>query len=129
MQQFQDFRDRPLLFIDLEMSGLDPTKHEIVEVGALLVDGETRRRKVNVMHLEPLAQVISLGKGASHEAVKTVFGEMGVKLVDTKRKEKKARPLRVRKVKVKDASVKEKAQRVKQKKVAKEEKKKTAESA
>ena len=72
----------------------------------VLVDGETRRRKVNVIHLEPLAQTVALGKGASHEDVKTLFGEMGVKLVDTKRKEKKARPRRVRKVKVK--AVKEK---------------------
>ncbi len=30
--------DRPLLFIDLEMSGLEPDKHEILEVAALLVD-------------------------------------------------------------------------------------------
>lgn len=39
--QFTDFRDRPLLFIDLEMTGLDPTVHEIIEVGALVVDGRT----------------------------------------------------------------------------------------
>lgn len=39
--QFSNFRDRPLLFIDLEMTGLDPTIHEIVEVGALVVDGKT----------------------------------------------------------------------------------------
>ncbi|MBI4057741.1 3'-5' exonuclease, partial [Candidatus Microgenomates bacterium] len=39
--QFTDFRDRPILFIDLEMSGLDPTEHEILEVGALVVDGKT----------------------------------------------------------------------------------------
>lgn len=32
-----DFRDRPLLFIDLEMTGLDIHRHEIVEVAALLV--------------------------------------------------------------------------------------------
>lgn len=97
----------------------------------VLVDGETRRRKVNVMHLEPLAQTVSLGKGASREDVKVVFGEMGVKLVDTQRKEKKARPRRVRKVKVK-APVEEKKtakKEAKQKKVVKEEKKDTAESA
>ena len=31
------FRDRPILFIDFEMTGLDVDKHEIVEIGALLV--------------------------------------------------------------------------------------------
>jgi DNA polymerase III epsilon subunit-like protein len=32
-----DFKSRPILFIDLEMTGLDVNKHEIVEVAALLV--------------------------------------------------------------------------------------------
>lgn len=32
-----DFRARPLLFIDLEMTGLDVKRHEIIEVAALLV--------------------------------------------------------------------------------------------
>lgn len=36
-----DFRDRPLLFIDLEMTGLNPLTHEIVEVGAIVVNGRT----------------------------------------------------------------------------------------
>lgn len=31
------FRDRPLLFIDLEMTGLDPRIHEITEIAALHV--------------------------------------------------------------------------------------------
>lgn len=37
----KDFRERPLIFIDLEMSGLDPTKHEILEVGALVINPKT----------------------------------------------------------------------------------------
>jgi DNA polymerase III epsilon subunit-like protein len=36
-----NFRDRDLLFIDLEMTGLDVEKHEIVEIAALLVDSKT----------------------------------------------------------------------------------------
>ena len=32
-----EFRSRPLLFIDLEFTGLDPQKHEIIEIAALLV--------------------------------------------------------------------------------------------
>ncbi len=36
-----DFRDRPLLFIDLEMTGLNPLIHEVIEVGAIVVDGRT----------------------------------------------------------------------------------------
>jgi oligoribonuclease (3'-5' exoribonuclease) len=37
-QKAVNFRDRPLLFIDLEMTGLDVPIHEIVEVAALLVN-------------------------------------------------------------------------------------------
>lgn len=36
-----DFRERPLLFIDLEMTGLNPLTHEIIEVGAVVVNGRT----------------------------------------------------------------------------------------
>jgi len=40
-QNVINFRDRPLLFIDFEMSGLDVKKHEIIEVAALVVDQKT----------------------------------------------------------------------------------------
>ena len=32
-----EFRHRPLLFIDMEYTGLDPARHEIIEIAALLV--------------------------------------------------------------------------------------------
>jgi len=32
------FKDRPILFLDFEMTGLEPQLHEIIEVAALLVD-------------------------------------------------------------------------------------------
>jgi DNA polymerase-3 subunit epsilon len=34
----KNYKTRPLLFIDLEMTGLDPKQHEIIEVAGLLVD-------------------------------------------------------------------------------------------
>ncbi|OGM18102.1 hypothetical protein A2685_02940 [Candidatus Woesebacteria bacterium RIFCSPHIGHO2_01_FULL_37_10] len=37
----KDFRDRKLIFIDLEMTGSDPAIHEIIEVGWLVVDGRS----------------------------------------------------------------------------------------
>lgn len=36
-----DFRERKLLFIDLEMTGLNPLIHEIIEMGAIVVNGKT----------------------------------------------------------------------------------------
>jgi DNA polymerase III alpha subunit (gram-positive type) len=53
-----DFRDRQLLFVDLEMTGLDPLVHEIVEVGAVVVNGRTLaiekeyEAKVQLKHIE-----------------------------------------------------------------------------
>lgn len=35
-----DFRRRHLVFIDLETTGLDVTKHEIIEIGCMIVNGE-----------------------------------------------------------------------------------------
>ncbi|OGM05513.1 hypothetical protein A2715_04620 [Candidatus Woesebacteria bacterium RIFCSPHIGHO2_01_FULL_39_32] len=53
-----NFRDRDILFVDLETTGLDFEKHEILEVGCLLVNGrllsikEKYYAKVRPMHLE-----------------------------------------------------------------------------
>ncbi len=35
-----NFRRRHLVFIDLETTGLDVTKHEIIEIGCMIVNGE-----------------------------------------------------------------------------------------
>ena len=32
---------KPLVFLDLETTGLDPSRHEILEIGAIRVDGES----------------------------------------------------------------------------------------
>jgi DNA polymerase III alpha subunit (gram-positive type) len=53
-----NFRDRKLLFVDLETTGLDVDVHEIVEVGCLVVNGRTLKvekeyhAKVKPQHIE-----------------------------------------------------------------------------
>jgi large subunit ribosomal protein L14e len=47
---------------------------DTLENGYVLIDGETRRRKCNVMHLEPLARTIEIGKNSTHEAVCKALG-------------------------------------------------------
>lgn len=47
---------------------------DVLDNGFVLVDGETRRRKVNTMHLEPLAKTIDVAKGASHQVVCKALG-------------------------------------------------------
>lgn len=56
--QETDFRQQPLVFIDLEMTGLDPKMHKIIEIACLVVDPQTLRvkreyyAKVQPQHLE-----------------------------------------------------------------------------
>ena len=42
---------------------------DVLDDKFVLLDGETRRRKVNILHIEPLDQVAEIKKDASHEEV------------------------------------------------------------
>jgi len=68
----------------------------ILDQNYVMIDGETRRRKCNVAHLEPLEQVIKISKGASHETVKNEFEKLGLKVRETKPKAKTERPKKVK---------------------------------
>lgn len=54
----------------------------------VLVDGDVRRKKVNVKHLEPLPQLVELGPGASHEEVSREFKKLGLPVWETKAKQR-----------------------------------------
>lgn len=61
------------------------------------IDGQTRRRKCNVAHLEVTDKMLSLKKG-SHDEVKSLFeSELNIELKDKKPKEQKERPRKQRK--------------------------------
>lgn len=77
----------------------------------VLVDGETRRKKVNVKHLELLENIISLKNNASHEEVKAVFHKLGLELVDKKSKKTADRVRKQKKKSVKEAPVKKAAKK------------------
>jgi large subunit ribosomal protein L14e len=85
----------------VKLAGRDAGKKctvvEILDNNFVLIDGETRRRKCNVMHLEPLDQVLKIEDKASHEDVASAFKELGIELKETKRKEAKPRPKKIRK--------------------------------
>lgn len=85
----------------IKTAGRDAGKHciviEAVDGNTVLIDGETRRRKVNVKHLEPLNKVIELRNGTLHEDVKREFEKLGMKVLETKKKEKKEKPRKIRK--------------------------------
>lgn len=61
------------------------------------IDGETRRRKVNIRHLEPTRKVLKLKKKASRADVKKAFkSELDIELQDRKSKKPKEKPTRKR---------------------------------
>ena len=72
---------------------------EAIDDHFVLVDGDVRRKKVNVKHLEPLADVLELKENAPHSAVKTAFEKAGFAVWETKPKQVGEKPVRRKKVK------------------------------
>ena len=89
----------------------------------VMIDGETRRRKCNVSHLEPNDKVFSISSGDREEVKKIFKSELDIELRETKPKQPVERPKQQRKVKEK-VEVKPKKKAVK--KEEKKEIKKTA---
>ncbi len=63
---------------------------EIIDKNYVLIDGQTRRRKCNVDHLEPLMKVVDISEGASHEDVVSELKKLGVETKSKSSKPKKA---------------------------------------
>ena len=80
---------------------------EVLDDNYVIVDGATRRKKVNVKHLEPLAEVYEL-KGTNHEEIIALFKKMGLSIWDKKSKSAGTKPIRQRKALQKAAPVEEK---------------------
>jgi len=84
---------------------------DVLDDNYVLIDGETRRRKCNMAHLEPLAENIEIGKNASHNDVATAFKKIGIELKEKIKKEitqsKNSNELKEEKAKKKKALKKE----------------------
>jgi len=65
---------------------------DILDDTYVLLDGEVRRRKCNILHLEPLEKSVSLKKNASHADVLKALGMKEEKKKVGKKKEKALRP-------------------------------------
>ena len=81
----------------------------------VLIDGETRRRKCNIAHLEPLSQVFDIKKGADHRSVAEIFKTLGISLVDKKPRQPTKRPAQIRTADRKKSGQKPATQPVKKK--------------
>ncbi len=78
-------------------AGLKCIVVDILNDRFVLIDGETRRRKCNVMHLEPLSQVVEIKKNSGHEEVAKALKGLGIEARTTKPKPKTERPRKKRK--------------------------------
>jgi len=113
----------------MKIAGRDAGKKcvivEILDDKFVTIDGETRRRKCNVLHLEPLDEKIDVKKGASHADVSAAFTKIGLKARETKPKEKKIRPRKLRRSKLATKTAAKPEEQKTVKKTAKKTKKKT----
>lgn len=64
----------------------------------VLIDGNVRRKKCNIRHLEFLERVVKIKKNATTEEIKKELEKLGIKaVVKGKKREAKPKPLKQRK--------------------------------
>lgn len=90
----------------IKTAGRDATAYcvvvEKIDEKYVLVDGNTRRKKVNMAHLEPLNKTLDVKKGADTKAVLEAFDKAGIKV----KKSAEAKPKKEKKVQEKKAVAK-----------------------
>ncbi|MEK6904216.1 MAG: 50S ribosomal protein L14e [Nanoarchaeota archaeon] len=62
---------------------------DILDNNFVLIDGETRRKRCNISHLEPSVQIIKIEKNASHDKVLDEFKKLGITVKEAGKKPKK----------------------------------------
>ena len=69
--------------------GRDATKHCVIidkiDKNYVLVDGNTRRKKVNINHIEPLNKIFKIKKNETKEEILKIFEKEGIKLNKVKK--------------------------------------------
>lgn len=75
---------------------------EEIDATYVMVDGNTRRKKVNKAHLEPLQKKLALKKGATTKDVHTAFEKEGIEI----KKHAEAKPKKEQKAQTKKAPAK-----------------------
>ena len=87
----------------VKIAGRDAGKKAVVvekiDSNFVLIDGQTRRRKCSISHLEPLNKTLDIKKGDSHDKIVAAFKTLNIDVKTTKPKTKKTeRPRKVRKL-------------------------------
>ena len=95
---------------------------DIIDKNFVMIDGNVRRKKCNIKHLEPLKDVLKLNKKASHEDVTAEFKKKKLDVWKTTPKEKTEKPKKLRlhrKRAMQAAMAAQKPKKVKKKKTVK----------
>jgi large subunit ribosomal protein L14e len=88
--------------ICLKIAGRDANRYCVIvntiDKQFVEIDGQTRRRKCNVNHLEPLAKTIDIKKGASNSIVAKALSDAGFATEERKESKKtvSAKPVKQR---------------------------------
>ena len=97
--------------IIMKIAGRDAGKQgiviDVIDDNYVMIDGQVRRRKCNIRHIEPLDKKIDINKNAAHEEVKTELKKIGIEIIEPKQKEKKEKPKKTRKSVLKKEGLKE----------------------
>lgn len=76
----------------VKLSGRDAGKKcvivDLIDDNYVLIDGATRRRKCNILHLEPTEKILNLSKGATHDEVVSLFEKEGFCALKEKKSKK-----------------------------------------
>ena len=80
---------------------------DVIDAKTVLIDGQTRRRKCSIKHVEPLSQVVKIKKAATHSEVVKELENIGIKVAEkktkTRAKPKTQKPVKKKKVRAKGA--------------------------
>lgn len=88
----------------IKLAGRDAGKTcviiDIIDERTVLIDGQTRRRKVNVLHLEPTKTVLKVSKGVSREDLVAALEKEGISVGSASKPKRSAeRPKKAKTVK------------------------------
>ena len=103
-------------------AGLKCVVVEVLDKNFVTIDGQTRRRKCNILHLEPLDQKIKIKPKATHDEVVAEFGDLGIEIKEKKKKTPSERPKKVRKKKEKPKAEEELGKKIEKAEKPKKEK-------
>ena len=115
MHEGKDKRKMEIGRLCVKLAGRDAGEEcvvvDVLDNNNVLVDGNTRRKKCNIMHLEPLDQVLKIKKNASHDDVISAFEKAGIKINKKGSSRKKETKAEKKEPKEKPKKVKAKAKK------------------